>query len=64
MTHWQKSSFSGEGGNNCIELATVGPRVALRESTAPEVIVTASPARLRAFLDAVKAGTLDLPRQP
>lgn len=57
MTVWKKSSFSGEGGNNCIELAVVGSRVALRESTSPEVVITVSPARLRAFLDQVKAGS-------
>lgn len=61
-TKWQKSSFSGTG-NNCVQLATVGPRVAIRESTEPGVIVTATPARVRAFLDKVKTGALDAPRQ-
>lgn len=61
--NWQKSSFSGGGGNNCIQLAAIGPRVGIRESTEPGMIVTTTPARLRAFLDAVKAGALDAPRQ-
>ena len=63
MTVWQKSSFSGEGGNNCIQLAVAGPRVVIRESTEPGVIVTTTPARLRSFLDQVKTGALDAPRQ-
>ncbi|MDJ0341184.1 DUF397 domain-containing protein [Streptomyces sp. H10-C2] len=41
---WQKSSFSPEGGNNCIELAVIGGRAALRESTAPGAVVTTSSA--------------------
>ncbi|MEU3460000.1 DUF397 domain-containing protein [Streptomyces sp. NPDC006733] len=52
---WQRSSLCAES-SNCIELAATGPRVAIRESTAPEVIVTTTPARLRAFLAEVKAG--------
>ncbi|MDJ0341191.1 DUF397 domain-containing protein [Streptomyces sp. H10-C2] len=63
MTVWKKSSFSGEGGNNCIQLATTPAGVAIRESTDPGAIVTTTPVRLRAFLDAVKTGALDAPRQ-
>ncbi|MCZ4121678.1 DUF397 domain-containing protein [Streptomyces sp. H39-S7] len=62
MSDWQKSSYCGES-SNCIQLATTGPRVALRESTAPGVVVTTTPARLRAFLARVKAGAADVPRQ-
>ncbi|MCM2418931.1 DUF397 domain-containing protein [Streptomyces sp. RKAG293] len=59
---WQKSSHCAES-SNCIQLATVGPRVSIRESTEPGAIVTTTPARLRVFLDSVKAGALDAPRQ-
>ncbi|MGW5694757.1 DUF397 domain-containing protein, partial [Streptomyces asiaticus] len=30
---WLKSSFSDAGGNNCIELATDGSGIAIRESS-------------------------------
>ncbi|MDF9812745.1 DUF397 domain-containing protein [Streptomyces sp. SPB162] len=63
MTHWLKSSFSGEGGSNRIQLATVGTRLALRVSTDPGAIVTTTPARLGAFLAEVKATADDAPRQ-
>lgn len=54
---WQKSSFSGAGGENCIELAAaVGGAILLRESEAPAVVLSTTPARLAAFLDALKAG--------
>ncbi|MDJ0341183.1 DUF397 domain-containing protein [Streptomyces sp. H10-C2] len=58
VSNWQKSSYCGEG-NNCIELATVDMHVVIRESTAPAAIITTTPARVRAFLEAVKAGSLD-----
>ncbi|MEU1289291.1 DUF397 domain-containing protein [Kitasatospora sp. NPDC005856] len=60
-TSWQKSSYSNaEGGNNCLELAA-GPDdlCHLRESDAPDVIVTTSTAKLDAFLQGAKAGDFD-----
>ncbi len=61
---WQKSSYSADAeGNACVELAAQPADVVLlRESDAPGVIVTTTPARLRALLQHVKAGALALPR--
>ncbi|MDJ0340101.1 DUF397 domain-containing protein [Streptomyces sp. H10-C2] len=57
---WRKSSFSGpDEGNNCVELAPLAGVVLLRESDYPGVVVTTTPAALRAFLRDVAAGTLD-----
>ncbi|MFF4606156.1 DUF397 domain-containing protein [Streptomyces sp. NPDC001339] len=57
---WQKSSFSN-GGNpdNCIELAPTDGAILMRESDDPNVIVTTTPAKLRAFIQGVKAGEFD-----
>jgi hypothetical protein len=55
--YWQRSSFSGgtAEGSNCLELAAVNGTIHLRESTAPDTVVTASPRQLAAFIRAVKA---------
>ncbi|NEA73257.1 DUF397 domain-containing protein [Streptomyces sp. SID13588] len=54
---WQKSSFSDSGGENCVELAAaVNGTVLLRESEAPGVVLSTTPARFAAFLDVLKAG--------
>ncbi|MFI9721237.1 DUF397 domain-containing protein [Streptomyces sp. NPDC052396] len=49
---WQKSSFSGGGGSGeCLEAsATPNHTIALRESDAPQTVLTLSRAALRAFL--------------
>lgn len=59
-THdWQKSSYSGTGGN-CIDVAAADDgTIKLRESDAPDVIVTTTPEKLRAFILGVKAGEFD-----
>ncbi|MCZ4100276.1 DUF397 domain-containing protein [Streptomyces sp. So13.3] len=60
---WQKSSFSGaDEGNSCVELASLAGAVLLRESDDPGVIVTTTPAALRAFLRDVRAGAFDILR--
>jgi hypothetical protein len=55
--HWQRSSFSGgtADGSNCLELAAHSGTIHLRESTAPDAVVAASPRQLAAFIRAVKA---------
>jgi len=55
---WQKSSFSGSGqDNNCVELAvSTDDRIHLRESDDPTLILTTTPARLSAFIRAIKSG--------
>lgn len=58
--NWQKSSFSGADNNqSCIELAPVDGAIRMRESDDPDVVVTPSVAKLRAFVLGVKAGEFD-----
>ncbi|KAF4410859.1 DUF397 domain-containing protein [Streptomyces lycii] len=54
QTVWQKSSFSQEEGE-CMEIATLGPAVALRESDDPGTVLTTTPAALDGLIRAVKA---------
>ncbi|MCX5367799.1 DUF397 domain-containing protein [Streptomyces sp. NBC_00103] len=55
--HWTKSSFSEEGGNNCVEIAAPSPNgIALRESESPARVLTTDRAALRALVTSVKAG--------
>ncbi|WP_413807380.1 DUF397 domain-containing protein [Streptomyces sp. OE57] len=57
---WRKSSFSSGDAANCVELsADSGGRPRLRESDDPEVVIAPTPAALRAFLRAAKAGRFD-----
>nr|WP_281181032.1 DUF397 domain-containing protein [Streptomyces varsoviensis] len=59
---WQNSSYSAQGAN-CLNVAAAAPAVIkLRESDAPDVIVTTTPASLRTFIQAAKAGRYDCPR--
>jgi hypothetical protein len=55
---WQKSSFSSTG-DNCVEIAPRPGGVAIRESDAPETVISASRVRLAALLDGSKAGRFD-----
>ncbi|KIZ19096.1 DUF397 domain-containing protein [Streptomyces natalensis] len=56
---WQKSSFSGGGNGDCVELATdPDGNVHLRESDHPTDVLTLTPARLRALVQCVKSGGL------
>lgn len=58
--NWQKSSFSGADNNqSCIELAPVDGSIRMRESDDPDVVVTTSITKLRAFVLGVKAGEFD-----
>lgn len=52
---WQKSSFSGGGEGECVELAATTPnRIHLRESDHPHEITT-TPAALANLLHSLKA---------
>ncbi|GAA1911627.1 hypothetical protein GCM10009716_21990 [Streptomyces sodiiphilus] len=54
---WQKSSFSGSGQNDCLEAArgpAGGGGLLVRESDMPDVVLTTTPARLRALLSVVR----------
>lgn len=56
---WLKSSFSGDGGNNCVEIAaTSGDGIVLRESESPADVLTTDRAALGALVRSVKSGTL------
>ncbi|MEV6422944.1 DUF397 domain-containing protein [Streptomyces sp. NPDC051662] len=57
--NWQKSSFSGEA-NGCVNVAVSDDgSIKLHESDKPDVIVTTTPEKLRAFILGVKAGEFD-----
>ncbi|WP_206442443.1 DUF397 domain-containing protein [Streptomyces boncukensis] len=56
---WVKSSFSEDGGNNCVEVARISPgRLALRESADPAHVLTPTRGALDALLRSAKAGAL------
>ncbi len=60
MSPWQKSSFSGSGGNGeCVELAAVPDALLLRESAAPETVLTVPAARFASLVRSLKTGRLD-----
>ncbi|MEU3960180.1 DUF397 domain-containing protein [Streptomyces buecherae] len=55
---WQKSSKS-TGGEQCVELANAAGEILVRESDDPNVMLRTTPAKLRAFIQGVKAGEFD-----
>jgi Domain of unknown function (DUF397) len=59
-THnWQKSSYSGEAAN-CVYLAAAQDgTIKIRESDAPDVILTTTPENLKALILGIKAGEFD-----
>lgn len=56
---WQKSSFSGAGGENCVEVARTEPAILLRESDDPRTAITATSAQLAALIGAIKDHRFD-----
>ncbi|WFB08554.1 DUF397 domain-containing protein [Streptomyces sp. LX-29] len=56
---WQRSSFCGGGGNNCIEVRPEGGLIQMRESQAPDTVITMTRAQLAAFVHGAKAGEYD-----
>jgi hypothetical protein len=53
---WRKSSYSGSNGGACVEIGTVGPAVALRDSKHPDGPLLAFASDIwQAFTDQVKA---------
>ncbi|MFD5386267.1 DUF397 domain-containing protein [Streptomyces sp. NPDC021218] len=55
---WRKSSYSADAGN-CVDVAASDRAVLLRESDDPSVILTTTPAALRAFIRGAKDGAFD-----
>ncbi|KPI01324.1 protein of unknown function DUF397 [Actinobacteria bacterium OK074] len=53
--HWVKSSFSDEGGNNCVEIAPTHTGIALRESDTPAEILLTDRGTLASLIRGVKA---------
>ena len=51
---WQKSSFSGAEGPNCIEIAQLHGVLGLRESDDPATLLRPTGAQLAALLRVVK----------
>jgi uncharacterized protein DUF397 len=57
---WQKSSYSANNGESaCVELARTATTLLLRESDAPDLIATTTPARAHALLQAAKRGAFE-----
>ncbi|MER7043810.1 DUF397 domain-containing protein [Streptomyces jumonjinensis] len=56
---WQKSSFPGGDGPECVEIAQHDGSILVRESDDPGTVVTTDRAKLAAFLQGVKAGEFD-----
>jgi hypothetical protein len=56
---WRKSSYSGDTGGDCVEVAALTPHIAVRDSKNPSAgILTLSPAAFSAFVH----GTSGRPR--
>jgi hypothetical protein len=59
---WRKSSYSGNGGGDCVEVArNLAHAVAVRDSKDPHgPVLTVTPAGWRDFIADMKAGQRDL----
>ncbi|WP_016905275.1 DUF397 domain-containing protein [Streptomyces xiaopingdaonensis] len=56
---WCKSSYSGQGGGNCLEVAAGSPNVAVRDSKDPDgAALLVPPGAWRAFVGQVRAREL------
>lgn len=51
---WRKSSRSSGGESNCVEVASSGPLVAVRDSKRPEPVLVVPVEAWRAFVGATK----------
>ncbi|MGN9755776.1 DUF397 domain-containing protein [Streptomyces sp. SD31] len=52
---WRKSSYSGTSGGECVEVAALTPRIAVRDSKNPEHgTLTLSPEAYAAFIGHVR----------
>ena len=60
--NWRKSSYSGNGGGNCVEVATgFSSTVAVRDSKDPlGPVLSLAPGAWQGFIADVKAGRHDL----
>lgn len=60
---WLKSSFSEASGNNCVEIASSGDQVALRESEDLSRVITTGSHAFRGLLVGIKADIVGATRQ-
>ncbi|MEU0986052.1 DUF397 domain-containing protein [Streptomyces sp. NPDC005963] len=56
---WQKSTYSGAQGEDCVEIAQHHDTILIRESDTPNTVITTDRAKLAAFIQGVKAGEFD-----
>jgi len=57
---WRKSSYSGGGGQNCVEVAVIPGAVAIRDSKDPDGPAhVVSPAAFRDLIARIKRGELN-----
>ncbi|SES47608.1 protein of unknown function [Streptomyces sp. yr375] len=54
---WQKSSFSGVDGEDCVEVTHAEPHLLLRESDDPTIALTLSPPALLSLIRQTKDKT-------
>ena len=56
---WRKSSYSGDTGGQCVEVADLAPHVAVRDSKNPDgPVLTLAPAAFAAFVEAAARGRI------
>jgi hypothetical protein len=61
LAPWHKSSYSGGGGQNCVEVAVLPSSVAIRDSKDPSGPAhVVSPEAFRDLVSRIKRGDLDL----
>ncbi|WP_314412430.1 DUF397 domain-containing protein [Streptomyces sp. DSM 40484] len=58
QVRWQRSSFSGDGGNNCVEVAATTNGAALRESDSPTEVLATSQGALLSLIRGIKTATV------
>jgi hypothetical protein len=58
---WRKSSFSGNGGGNCVDVADDGTKIYVRNSKNPDgAVVAFTQSEWRAFISGAKNREFDL----
>ncbi|GAA2425801.1 hypothetical protein GCM10010191_42730 [Actinomadura vinacea] len=59
--NWRKSSYSGQEGGTCVELADLPLSVGVRDSTDPDgTVLTFDRKSVAGLVSRIKAGDLDL----
>jgi hypothetical protein len=59
VSGWRKSSFSGHGSNECVEVSSTGETVSIRDSKDPNgPVLVFDSAAWAEFIQAIKRGEL------